>query len=478
MKRSELIFNLISIPIDALALLAAGGVSFYLRGHAFTVFRPVMFVMNGHEFLWVVLKIIPVFLIIFAFLGLYNLRGTRRFIHEFNRIVVGTSLGLVAIFILFFFNQAVFPSRFIILAAWGLAVVFIFLGRLMLKLFQQLLFSEGYGLHKLVIIHGQGMEAEIIQKILKNRNYGYQVVADLTYSPDLISDLEKLYAAEKIDEIIQANPKLAEEANLNLVEFARNKGLQFSFIPNLFEVQRNAVELNNFKGIPVISLKNTPLDGWGRVAKRLMDIMASLICLILTAPVFFAIAIAIRLDSKGKIVYSALRGGRDRDFKFYKFRSMYSHLSVGEEYGGEEAEKIRQGLWKQSARGGEDGPFLKVKSDPRVTRVGRLIRKTKLDELPQFWNVLKGDMSMVGPRAHVLDEVEKYRNRYRRMFSIKPGIFGLSQTAQLTWPDLPFEEEIRLNTYYIENWSLWWDIKILAKTFYTLFFVKKPEEDY
>jgi lipopolysaccharide/colanic/teichoic acid biosynthesis glycosyltransferase len=101
-----------------------------------------------------------------------------------------------------------------------------------------------------------------------------------------------------------------------------------------------------------------------------------------------------------------------------------------------------------------------------------------LDEIPQFWNVLKGDMSMVGPRAHVLDEVERYKERYQRMFSIKPGIFGLSQITQVSWPDLPFDEEIRLNTYYIENWSLWLDIKILARSFYLLLFTPRPKGDY
>ncbi len=188
--------------------------------------------------------------------------------------------------------------------------------------------------------------------------------------------------------------------------------------------------------------------------------------------------LAIKFDSKGKVIYAAPRGGRGKDFPFYKFRSMYSHLSVGQGYGGDEAERVRQELWQTNDRGGADGPFLKIKHDPRVTPVGKFLRKSKLDELPQFWNVLKGDMSMVGPRAHVIDEVERYRNRYRRMFSIKPGIFGISQLAQMSWPDLLFEEEIRLNTYYIENWSLWWDVKILVKTFYMLFFATKPEDDY
>jgi lipopolysaccharide/colanic/teichoic acid biosynthesis glycosyltransferase len=157
---------------------------------------------------------------------------------------------------------------------------------------------------------------------------------------------------------------------------------------------------------------------------------------------------------------------------------MYQHLSVGAGYGGHDAEKVRKQLWEKNDRGGKDGPFLKIKHDPRVTRVGKFLRRSKLDEIPQFWNVLKGDMSMVGPRAHVLDEVERYRNRYRRMFSIKPGIFGMSQMAQVNFPDLPFEEEIRLNTYYIENWSLGLDIKILAKSFWLLFFGKKPKDDY
>jgi lipopolysaccharide/colanic/teichoic acid biosynthesis glycosyltransferase len=254
--------------------------------------------------------------------------------------------------------------------------------------------------------------------------------------------------------------------------------LEFSFVPNLFDVQRNSIETRDFQGLPVISLKNSPLDGWGKVIKRFFDLFVSVFCLIITIPLFLLIALAVSLDSPGRVIYSALRGGRIRNFKFYKFRSMYSHLSVGENFGGAQAEEIRKKLWQKNNRGGELGAFLKIKDDPRVTRVGKFLRKTKLDELPQFWNVLKGDMSMVGPRAHVLDEVERYRGRYRRMFSIKPGIFGLSQIAQFNWPDLPFEEEICLNTFYIENWSLWLDIKILSKSFWLLFFAKKPKENY
>lgn len=476
MKRSELLFNLISIPVDIIFLVVAGIVSFHVRLNAEQLVGPVQFNLTLPDYLAVMARIIPVLLIVFAALGLYNLKGTRKFISEFNRIVIGTSLGVLVVIVLFFFNQTIFPSRFIILATWGLSTVFVLMGRLILKTLQEEFFNRGYGLHRLVIVNGAGIESEIIGEVLRNKKHGYNIVAEVHYSEQIISELENLYHQKGFDEIIQANPSITDDGNLLLVEFARNKGLHFSFVPSLFEVQRNVVELSNFKGVPVISLKNTPLDGWGKVIKRIFDVIASIICIIISSPLYLAIFIAIKLDSPGPALYKQLRGGHRKDFQFYKFRSMYTHLSDG--YGGEEAKRIREELWKKNTRGGAESPFLKIKDDPRVTRVGRILRKTKLDELPEFFHVLLGHMSMVGPRAHILEEVERYRDRYRRMFSIKPGIFGLSQNAQILWPDLPFEEEIRLNTYYIENWSLWWDIKILIKTLYLLFIAPKPKDDF
>ncbi len=478
MKRSELIFNLISVPVDALMLLAAGVVSFYIRLHAINLVGPVLYQLQLTSFLQIVYLVIPFLLLVFAGLGLYKLKGTRKFSQEFGRVIIGVSLGLFAVIILFFFNQSLFPSRFIVLAGWVLSIVFVMLGRLVLRIIQSYEFRLGKGLHRLVIINGNNRETAVIQTMLNDRRHGYRVVKDLVYSEEIFNQLEQLNAQGEIDEILQTNPGLSDEHNLRLVEFARGHGLQFSFVPNLFEVQRNAIEVGDFSGVPVISLKNTPLDGWGKVAKRVVDVIASSICLLITSPLFLAIYIAIRMDSPGPALYPALRGGCGKDFWFYKFRTMYSHLSVGEDFGGDAAVQLRQQLWKQNKRGGELGPFLKIKDDPRVTRVGKFLRRSKLDEIPQFWNVFVGNMSMVGPRAHVLDEVERYRASYNRMFSIKPGAFGMSQLAQIAWPDLPFEEEIRLNTYYIENWSLWLDVSLLAKSFVMLFFGKKSRENY
>jgi exopolysaccharide biosynthesis polyprenyl glycosylphosphotransferase len=478
MKKSELIFNLISIPVDALALMGAGIIAYQIRYASDSLIGPILFELALPEFILILVKVIPIVLLIFALLGLYSLRGTRKFFFEFNRVVIGLTLAAFLTIILFFFNQSIFPSRFIILAVWLLSIALVSVGRIILKLIQQALFAKGYGLHRLALINGVGSEAKFIQEILKNPKFGYAVVVELENNPNLLAELEAVYQKQPFDEIVQTNHNTSAEDNLTLVAFARQNGLQFSFVPNLFEVQRNIIELNNLQGIPIIGLKNTPLDGWGKLIKRIADIIISLICLILTAPLFLILAIAIKLDSKGPVIYSAERCGQQgKKFQFYKLRSMYSHLSVGDKYGKDEAKALYLKL-KKASKENRQGPLGKIKEDPRVTKIGRFLRRTKLDEIPQFWNVLIGDMSMVGPRPHLPEEVEQYRSSNGRILTIKPGIFGFTQIAQFSWPTLPFDEEVRLDTYYIENWSLMIDIQILVKSLLILFWEKKPADNY
>ncbi len=478
MKKTELIFNLISIPTDTLALLGAGIVAYQLRYQSNNLVGPVLFDLALPDFMLILARVIPIVLLIFAILGLYSLRGTRRLWLEWSRVTVGLSLAAFLTIILFFFDQSIFPSRFIILAVWLLSIIFVLAGRMILKSIQQALFAKGYGLHRLAIINGSGKEAGIIKDILSKQRYGYTIVAELANDENLLHNLKELYQNQPFDEIVQSNHNTSAQDNLTLVAFSRQRGLQFSFVPNLFEVQRNIIELNNFQGIPIIGLKNTPLDGWGKLIKRVVDIIISLSCLIITAPLLLILAIAIKLDSPGPIIYSAIRCGQNgRPFKFYKLRSMFAHLSVGDQYGKDEARAYLEELIAISEEK-RDGPLYKIKNDPRVTKMGRFLRRSKLDEIPQFWNVFLGDMSMVGPRPHLPDQVEQYRSTNGRVLTIKPGIFGFTQIAQSAWPTLPFEEEIRLDTYYIENWSLWVDLQILAKSFLILFWEKKSREDF
>lgn len=478
MKRSELIFNIVSIPIDIISLFVAGLVSFYLR-LALNNEIPVLFAPNLHSFLHDLWYSVLILLIIFALAGLYNLRGTRRFSREFLKITASVSTALLLIILVFFFNQNVFNSRLTILIAWPASIILVVIGRFIVLKIQQAFLRRGFGLHNLVIIKGSLPQANaFLHDTVYKKQFGYKIVAEINGVNNTLTELKKIYEPNKFEEVLQANPLADPKDNADILLFCRQHGLTFNYLPNIFDVQKNHIETDTISGMPIISIKNTPLNGWGSLVKRVFDVIASLICIIITLPAFIVIAIAIKIDSPGKILYAAERGGLKTDFMFYKFRTMYNHLSIGNGYGGARAEEMRRELWKKNARGGANAAFLKIKHDPRVTRVGRFLRKTKLDEIPQFYNVLKGDMSMVGPRAHVVEEVERYREHYRRVFSIKPGIFGLSQIAQISWPDLPFEEEIKLNTYYIENWSLWLDITILFKSFYLLFFGKAAQEDY
>lgn len=478
MKKPELIFNIIAIPVDAIMLIVAAIFSFYARWNFQEWIGPVLYNLELPIFLGLVFKVVPAMLIIFGVLGLYNFRGPRKFRSEFGKIFLGVSVALFFVIILFFFNRELFPSRFIVLATWALAIIMLLVGRVFLMFAQNIFFKYGYGLHNLVIVTGKTEQSKVLEQEFSHPRLGYKVVGKISYDESLFDKLQEYFKRGEIDEILQTEVSLDQAANLKLVQFARKRGLRFTYVPNLFEVQKNVIEVDGLNGIPLISLKNTPLEGWGKVEKRIFDIVVSLLCIIITSPVQLIIAILIKLDSKGPVIYSAKRGSKNTSFWFYKFRSMYTHLSVGEGYGGTEAEQLWQNLRETNDRGGADGAVSKFKNDPRVTKFGRFLRKSKLDELPQFYNVLKGDMSLVGPRPHVLPELEKYKDIYPRVLSIQPGIFGLSQLAIIRIPLLPFEEEMNLNMYYIENWSLWMDINILIKSFFALVFAKKPKEDF
>jgi len=222
-------------------------------------------------------------------------------------------------------------------------------------------------------------------------------------------------------------------------------------------VRRTNINVETISGIPIISLKPTPLDGWGKVIKRFIDIIGATLGLIILSPIFLITAIAIKLDSKGSIIFSKLEDGsparrvgqKEKLFTCYKFRSMFK-----------DTHHLRKTLENKNLR--KDGPLMKIANDPRVTRVGKFIRRYSIDELPQLWNVLIGNMSLVGPRPHLPEEVAKYQKQHHFVFNIKPGLTGLAQISGRS--DLSFEEESKLDRFYIENWSILSDLKIILGT--------------
>lgn len=473
MKRSELIFNLSSILVDWVMIMLAGVAAFYLRFQLAEV-RPILFALSFSQYFRFLFLISPAIILFLAIAGLYNVRGTVRTGIFLRRIFFAISAALLLVVVLFFFNQTIFPSRLIILMSLGLAVVFLSLGRVALRLLQVWLFRKGVGLHKLVVIDHSAEGSWLINDIRARPSLGYQIAGVFQFEGDpidLVRRLEKVRTDVGIDEMMQANPSLPDEANQLILNFCRDYGINFSFVPNLFETARTNVAVETISGIPVIVLKGTPLEGWGRVAKRLVDIAASGTALILLSPLFLLTALAIKLNSRGPVFFHQPRAAGLGSFECYKFRSMYYEMSEGTPTG----DRLREAIEKQNAR---QGPFVKIKNDPRVTAVGRFIRKTKIDEMPQLWHILRGQMSLVGPRVHMVKEVDHFRDNYKRIFTIKPGATGLTQITQATDnPEISFEEEIRLDAFYIENWSLWLDFYIIFKTILILL-GKKPKVDY
>lgn len=248
-----------------------------------------------------------------------------------------------------------------------------------------------------------------------------------------------------------------------LVRFSDIYKLDFKYVPNLFQAHATNISIRQIASLPLIELNKTPLDGWGKVIKRVFDLVFTTVFLLVFWPVYAIIALAIKIDSPGPVLYKDYRCGyRKQKFVFYKFRSLRAEVCDGE-FGTRKGNAMLRQLEKdQKKNTRKKSPLHKIKNDPRVTRVGAIIRRYSLDELPNFLSVLKGDMSVVGYRPHMYYEVKKYNYDQQRMFYIKPGITGLAQISGRS--DLDFDEEVSLDVYYMENWSLRMDLAIILKT--------------
>ncbi|MCF7834653.1 sugar transferase [Candidatus Gracilibacteria bacterium] len=255
------------------------------------------------------------------------------------------------------------------------------------------------------------------------------------------------------------NTKLQE-----IFEKVRFASTRFYHIGEGFFLEDVVYTPENIDNIIALEYKHSKLDGRSIILKRVFDIVSSIILIILTSWIMIILSILIKIESRGPIIYKSKRvGQKGKLFTFLKFRSMYTHLSVG--YGGEKAEKLYQDLIN-SDQNIREGILPKIKNDPRITKIGRFIRKTSLDELPQLFCVLVGTMSLVGPRPHLENEVNNYESRQKRLFSIKPGISGY---AQVFGRALDFQEESKLDLYYIQHRSIFLDIYILLATFGVVF---------
>ncbi len=466
MKRSELFFSAVQVPVDYAMIILASLTAFAIRDIPQVISAlPKLYNFSFNTYLDVTFVIGGLFVIVYALEGLYDIRSTRKFWQEAFKVFSATSLGLVIIIVTIFLKREWFSSRFIILAGWMFAVVYVTFARYLLQKFQKWLVAKrGIGVHRVMLIGTNGKLRRIKAVFKKNPALGYKVVGSLeTGSIKAVKEMRKEHG---VDEIIVCDPSLTDGEQEKLLDYCAINNITYKYIPTTLQTSRFTMKI--FDGGPIIEVEHTPLDGWGKIMKRIFDILASLILIILSSPIMLVVALLIKIeDRKGPIIYRNERIGENGSiFYVYKFRYMkWKYCITKENPDFEQAIAYEQDLIKE--RSIRKGPLYKIQDDPRKMRVGAFIERYSMDELPQFFNVLLGSMSLVGPRPHQKREVEKYKEYHRRLLTIKPGVTGMAQVAGRS--DLAFEDEYKLDVFYIENWSLWLDVQLCIKTWGVLF---------
>ncbi|MAF14179.1 MAG: hypothetical protein CMI53_04810 [Parcubacteria group bacterium] len=456
MKRSELLFTAAKPPLDYLALVFAAITAFFIRYlPSVQSIRPVIFNLSFKEYFGIALIISAVWIIIFILAGLYTIGGVKKIRDELGKIFVACTAGLATVLGIMVFSRFLFDSRFIIITAWVLAIIFVSFERLIIQLTQRLAYRAGIGTHRIIIIGNGQIANELIKEFTTRFSLGYRVVDKFSQFDSMTAEkIKHLAKIDAVDEIIQINPNLEAKQTSELIDLVNEYHLDFKYTADLLGTQLTNLEVTTYAGLPVVEVKKTRLDGWGKIYKRSFDIIGSIMFIVLLSPIMLIIALAIKLDSKGPIFFKYKRIGEyGKAFDYLKFRSMIpdTHKYRFDKEFLSNQENLRQG-----------SPMMKFKGDPRITKVGKFIRRFSLDELPELFIVLFGKMSLVGPRPHEVEEVEKYQKHHKKLLTIKPGMTGMSQVSGRS--DLDFEQEVKLDTFYIENWSVGLDLHILIKT--------------
>lgn len=479
MKKTDLFFSFILVPLDFILLVLAGASAYFIRFSRFTTdIRPIIFDLPFWSYFKVVLFIAFLWLIIFAFSYLYATKS-RRLSHEIYRVFLACSAGLVLIVILIFFQRELFSSRFIVLMAWALAIIYTSIGRTLIYYLKKILYSYGIGVKNIILVGSSKTGDNLIKEFFSKRFSGFRVAKRVRdFSIETAKELDEFilsfnkennYKNGRIDEIIQSDPNLSKTEVLRLYDFANEHHIVFKYVADLLEVKVLRTEVSEMAGIPIVEVKKTTLEGWGRIAKRIFDIIFSGLFILILSPIILLTALIIKLDSHGPIFFSRRDDGSPvfrvgqggKAFRYFKFRSMIP---------GTDSMRYNE-LSDKNIR--KDGPMVKIADDPRITRFGKLIRRWSIDELPELFLVFTGKMSLVGPRPHLPEEVARYQQHHKKTLTIKPGITGLAQISGRS--DLLFEEEVKLDIYYIENWSLLLDLSILIKTPLAVFKNRKAE---
>jgi exopolysaccharide biosynthesis polyprenyl glycosylphosphotransferase len=427
----------------------------------FTGFVAATLVTSHHpgELYWGLVSL-PLWIVLFKAYGLYD-RDMKRIGRAtlddlpwiFHAVMLGTLLLLA--------YYRITPKGTIALGDLATFAVVATLAVLAFRTMARRLAVSRLGPERVLLVGEEDEIATLARKMQAHPEYGVELVGSISRSakphvspglPVLGSmddlDLADVVARHGVERLIVSHEDFEEGALFELLCRSRELGVKMSVLPQLFEALGPSVELDDVEGVTVLGVNPPVLARSSRLLKRTVDVIGALVLLLVTAPLQAAIAVAIKLDSPGPIFFRQVRIGRGGErFKLVKFRTMTA-----------DAEQRREALLAKS----RDRGWLLLDDDPRITRVGRLLRLSSLDELPQLWNVLRGQMSLVGPRPIIEDEDRQLEGWRRSRIDLTPGVTGLWQVLGRT--NIPFEEMIKLDYLYVTNWSLWTDVRLMLRT--------------
>ncbi|MBK7201491.1 sugar transferase [Candidatus Amarolinea dominans] len=456
-------FARLLVVTDVFLINAAFGVAYYLR-YELQWLRDLDPSTYRRFDAYLPFALILTLLLLFAYRvdGAYDIRRDSSLVEEAYRITAGTATAIIIMVAIAFFTRPQLNSRLIYVYTGIFIPVFLIVSRIVFRAWLWRLRRRGIGVDRLLIVGAGEVGRMVMRSVVAQPELGYEIIGFLDDDPGksntalgrlrglgTLDSLQDVLKSMPIDEVIVALPWHAHRKIVQVVQEVQQANVRPRIVPDLFALMLGRVQLDQINGIPLIGMQPVAITGFNLAVKRLLDVLVSILALTLAAPFWLLIPIAIKLDSPGPVLFNQVRIGRaGRPFVVHKFRSMVV-----------DAEEQKDSLRSLNEA---DGPLFKIKEDPRTTRVGRLIRRTSLDELPQFLNVLKGDMSLVGPRPALPEEVAQYEEWHKRRLEASPGITGLWQVSGRSL--VGFEEMVLLDTFYCENWSFGLDLKILFKT--------------
>jgi len=465
------LYSLILILVDTLVLIGAFTLAYVARVQYDP--RPLLTNIYAYDYLLAFLLIVPFWILVFAAIGLYQSGTYNRRLLEWSKILIGSFIGiLLVIGWQYASDKDILPARLVAVYALAGSFLLILIEREVLRYIRTLRFRYGKGVSRVLIIGDSDATTDIARHLSNTSKSGYRIVAvagPKKILPDgldahhysLVENALKNIKSDRITRIIQTDLYENVERNQRILGAAQTNHIEYSFIPGEAEFYSGKNTVDVFLGYPMISVYQTPLVGWGAIIKRIFDFIVSLILVIILSPILLVLIIIKKIVDRGPVFYVSPRLSQfSTPIRLIKFRSMdakYGRHDAAIEF----REMGREDLaleYEQSR---------KVANDPRITKFGKFLRATSIDELPQVFNVLRGDLSLVGPRPILPQEAKLARGRTALLHSVQSGVTGLWQVSGRS--ELSFEERIELELFYAQNWTFWLDIKILFKTIPVVF---------